>query len=283
MEPQQLEIREQQKQSWNRFSPGWKKWDELIMKFLQPMGDAIIEKLKLKPDDYVLDIAAGTGEPGLTIAGLVKNGAVVATDLSDGMLRIAGANAAAKGLKNYSTTVADVCDLPFKDNTFSAISCRMGFMFFPDMQLAASEMYRVLKPGGRLATSVWGAPDKNFWVTAMMGVIKKYVELPPPPPDGPGMFRCAKPALIADIFTKAGFKHVGEEGITGEADFIDADTYWKNMMDVAAPVIAVMDKADDATKAAIKNDIFALINAGSVNGRALLDYSAIIIYGEKTL
>jgi hypothetical protein len=55
------------------------------------------------------------------------------------------------------------------------------------------------------------------------------------------------------------------------------------MMDVAAPVIAVMDKADDATKAAIKNDIFALINAGSVNGRALLDYSAIIIYGEKTL
>jgi ubiquinone/menaquinone biosynthesis C-methylase UbiE len=283
MEPQQLEISEQQKQSWNKFSPGWKKWDELVMKFLQPMGDAIIEKLKIKPDDHVLDIAAGTGEPGLTIAGLVKNGIVVGTDLSDGMLRIADANAAARGLKNYSTKVADVCELPFEDNTFSAISCRMGFMFFPDMQLAASEMYRVLKPGGRLATSVWGAPDKNFWVAAMMGVIKKYVELPPPLPDAPGMFRCAKPGLIADIFTKTGFKHVGEQEMTGKVDFVDANTYWENMMDIAAPVITVMDKADDATKAAIKNDVHAMINAHSINGRALLDYSAIIIYGEKAL
>jgi ubiquinone/menaquinone biosynthesis C-methylase UbiE len=283
MEQQQLEISEQQKQSWNKFSPGWKKWDELVMKFLQPMGDAIIEKLKIKPNDHVLDIAAGTGEPGLTIAGLVKNGKVVGTDLSDGMLRIADANAAARGLKNYSTKVADVCELPFEDNTFSAISCRMGFMFFPDMQLAASEMYRVLKPGGRLATSVWGAPDKNFWVAAMMGVIKKYVELPPPPPDAPGMFRCAKPGLIADIFTQAGFKHVGEQEMTGKVDFVDANTYWENMMDIAAPVITVMDKADDATKAAIKNDVHTMINAHSINGRALLDYSAIIIYGEKAL
>jgi ubiquinone/menaquinone biosynthesis C-methylase UbiE len=281
MEPQQLEIREQQKQSWNKFSPGWKKWDSLVMKFLQPMGDAIIEKLKIKTDDHVLDIAAGTGEPGLTIAGIAKNGKVVGTDLSDGMLLIAGANAAERGLKNYSTQAADVCELPFKDNTFSAISCRMGFMFFPDMQLAANEMYRVLKPGGRIATSVWASPGQNSWITGLMEIINKYIDTPPPVPGAPGIFRCAKPGLIADIFAQAGFKNITEQSITGKGDFADADTYWKNMMDVSAPVVAVMDKSDDATKEAIKNDVYNLINTKSKDGRALLDFGATIIYGEK--
>jgi ubiquinone/menaquinone biosynthesis C-methylase UbiE len=281
MEPQLEQIREQQKQSWNKFSPGWKKWDELLMNFLQPMGDAIIEKLNIKVDDHVLDIATGTGEPGLTIAALAKDGKVVGTDLSDEMLLIADANAAARGLKNFSTRVADVCELPFEDNTFSAISCRMGFMFFADMQLAADEMYRVLKPGGRIATSVWAAPDQNFWIGGLMGVVNKYVEVSPPPPGAPGMFRCAKPGLIADIFAASGFKNIGEQNIQGKADYKDADTYWRHMLDAAAPVIALMEKSDEATKTAIKNDVYALINANSTDGRALLDFGATIVYGEK--
>jgi ubiquinone/menaquinone biosynthesis C-methylase UbiE len=281
MELQQEQIREQQKQSWNRFSPGWEKWDKQTMEFLRPMGDVIISQLKIKPNDHVLDIAAGTGEPGLTIAALAKNGTVTGTDLSEGMLAIAGAKAEAKGIKNYCTKVADVCELPFKDNTFSVVSCRMGFMFFPGMQLASNEMYRVLKPGGRIATSVWSAPDKNFWVTSIMSVIKKHIELSPPLPGAPGMFRCAKSGLIADIFAQSGFKNITEQHIEGKADYIDADYYWQNMMDLAAPVISIMDKADDYTKAAIKNDVYELINANSTNGKALLDFGAIVIYGEK--
>jgi ubiquinone/menaquinone biosynthesis C-methylase UbiE len=281
MGPQEEQIREQQKQSWNKFSPGWKKWDKFNMQFLKPMGDAIIDKLKIRPDDHVLDIAAGTGEPGLTIAALAKNGKVTGTDLAEDMLLIAEANARDRGLQNYGTKAADVCELPFEDGSFTAISCRMGFMFFPDMQLASDEMYRVLKPGGRIATSVWDGPDKNFWVASIMGILKKHMELPPPVPGAPGMFRCAKPGLIADIFERSGFKNINVQYITGKVDYTNADNYWQNMTDVAAPVIAVMDKADEVTKAAIKNDVYAMINSNSVNGRPLLDFGAIVIYGEK--
>ena len=70
MEPKLEEIREQQKATWDKFSPGWKKWDEFTMNFLKPMGDAIITHLQLKNNDSILDVATGTGEPGLTIAAM---------------------------------------------------------------------------------------------------------------------------------------------------------------------------------------------------------------------
>jgi len=281
MELQQEQIREQQKQLWNKVSPGWKKWDEFIMEFLRPMGEAIIDKLEIKEDDIVLDVAAGTGEPGLTIAAIANNGKVTGTDLSDDMLQIAEANAIAKGLKNYSTKASDVCELPFDDNTFTKISCRMGFMFFPDMQLATNELYRVLKPGGRIAIAVWAGPDKNIWYTAMSGVMAKYIETPPAAPDAPGMFRCSEPGVMIDIFAQAGFKHVRNQELTGQVDFINADVYWRNRTELSETLVAALAKLDEATIDAIKNEVYAIINSNSKNGRSLLDWGVSIIYAEK--
>ena len=90
MEQQQQQIRDQQKETWNKFSPGWKKWDDLTMEFLKPMGDEIIRLLNIKDHDLILDVAAGTGEPGLTIAQNYKNTRVISTDLSEGMLNSTG-------------------------------------------------------------------------------------------------------------------------------------------------------------------------------------------------
>src|SRR4051812_2026525 len=108
MEQALQQIRDQQKQTWNKFSAGWKKWDKFTMDFLSPMGIGIIESLKLNETDLVLDIAAGTGEPGLTIAGIVKKGKVSITDLSEDMLQIAEENAIARGITNYETIACDV-------------------------------------------------------------------------------------------------------------------------------------------------------------------------------
>ena len=63
MEFRLVKIREQQRESWDKFSPGWKKWDNLFMEFLKPMGDEIIRLLNPKYNDVVLDVASGTGEP----------------------------------------------------------------------------------------------------------------------------------------------------------------------------------------------------------------------------
>jgi len=281
MEQQLVQIREQQKETWSKFSSGWRKWDDFTMEFLKPMGDEIIRSLELKDTDTVLDVAAGTGEPGLTIAGIVTNGKVIITDLAEGMLEVARDNAAKKGITNYETVVCDVCELPFEDETFDAISCRFGFMFFPDMLMAAKELVRVLKPGGITAASVWSVPDKNFWVTACMGTINRNMQLPVPPPGAPGMFRCGSPGFLAGLFRQVGFKKVTEKEITGRIHYGSNVTYWNFMNEVAAPVVSALSKADDALKEKIRKEVFDLVDQRYPDKNAALDYGALIVCGQK--
>ena len=280
MQQQLEEIREQQKKSWNKFSGGWKKWDELTMNFLKPMGDEIIASISPSGTNKILDIAAGTGEPGLTIATMLQGGTVSITDLSEDMLAIARDNAALRGISNIETKACDVCELPFTDNSFDAISCRFGFMFFPDMQLAANEMARVLKPDGKIATSVWNIPEKNFWVTAIMGTINKNMELPPPPPGSPGMFRCAKPGLMKEIFEKTGFKNIIEKEVPTKLSSGTVETYWNMMTEVGAPIVAALSKADDAMQQKIKKEVFELVRQRYPD-KVAIDASAIVISATK--
>ena len=83
------EIRDVQRATWAGLSAGWEKWDSVIMDELGPVGAAIIERLHIADDQRHLDIAAGTGEPGLTVARLAPGGHVVLTDLAAEMLDIA--------------------------------------------------------------------------------------------------------------------------------------------------------------------------------------------------
>ncbi len=274
-------IRDQQKESWNKFSNGWKNWDNVVMEFLSPMGKEIIRLIEPSGDDVVLDIAAGTGEPGLTIAGMLSSGKVISTDLSEDMLAVAKEKATERNLKNFVTKIADVTELPFDDNSFDAVSCRFGFMFFPDMLLAAKEIARVLKPGGRVAIAVWNVPQKNFWVTSIMGSINKNMQLQPPPAGAPGMFRCASPGLMQQIFKDAGLKNISESVIDSSVKMDNNEMFWKMHTEVGAPIVAALNKADEEMKAKIKADTFSQLDEKFKGLPVTPEASALIIYGEK--
>ena len=281
MEQQSIQIREQQKASWNKFSSGWKKWDELNMDFLKPVGEEMIRLLDPKGKNLVLDIASGTGEPGLTIATLIPDGKVIITDLSAGMLEIAEENARRRGIHNVETKACDVCELPFADNSFDAVSCRFGFMFFPDMLLAAKEIFRVLKPGGRIVATVWNGSEKNFWVSAIMDVIKRELNLPQPAPGSPGIFRCANDGLMTDLFLQAGFTKVFSKEIPGQLKCESADVYWNMMTELAAPVVSALSNADDEMKEKIYGEVYSKLSKEFPGGSLALDSSARLIYGVK--
>ena len=281
MQGQIEKIRNQQKETWNNFSPGWRKWDDIVMNFLSPIGKEMIRLIHPQDEQLILDIAGGTGEPGLSIAKKLRKGKVVITDIAAGMLEIAKENASRRGITNVDTVVCDVSELPFDDNSFDAITCRMGFMFFPDMELAAREMVRVLKPGGTITVSVWNTPEKNPWITVMTSIIQKHLQLPQQPPDAPGMFRGSMPGLVENIFRRAGLQNIGETQIDGKLYIDSATTFWIFHTEVAAPVGSTLNEVDERTRRKVRREVFDTINERYPDGDIGLDYSAIVIYGEK--
>ena len=281
MNEQQQAIRDEQKAKWNTVSDGWKKWNEFTMDFLKPMGEAIIKALDIKNNDVVLDIASGTGEPAFSIAAITKNGEVYATDLSEEMLTVARSYADERDINNIEFKVADVSNLPFKDNFFDKISCRMGFMFFPDMQLATNEIFRVCKSGGRVAICVWAAAEHNDWYTTMMKVLSNHIEIPKSSADAPGIFRCAKPGLIKQLFENAGFKKIKEETLLGKIDFGTAENYWLNRTEMSESIVSLLSKVDEAARNKIKDDLLAECNNKLTNGKLIFNYASLIISAEK--
>lgn len=275
------QIRDQQRETWDRFSAGWKKWDALVLAWLAPFGEAMIRHANLREDSNVLDIAAGTGEPGLTAAALVPRGRVTVTDLAEHMLAVAAENAARRGLRNVETRICDAGALPYADASVDAVLCRFGFMFFPDMASAAREFARVAKPGARICAAVWSEPAKNPWATTVMATIARHVAIPSPPPGSPGLFRCAPAGSMSKVFAEAGLRNIAEEEVSCDMVHATPQGYWEFMNDVAAPVVAGLAKADAATREQIRAEVLDLALQSLRDGAVRLRSTATVIVGTR--
>ena len=275
------EIREVQRATWAGLSAGWAKWDSVITDQLGPVGTAMIERLDIADDQQHLDIAAGTGEPGLTIAKLAPRGHVVLTDLAAEMLDIATRRANARGITNFETRVCSADDLPFGDATFDSVSVRFGYMFFPDVAKATAEFVRVLRPGGRLCASVWVKPEENPWTTIAMQAIATEVVLTPPDPDGPNMFRCAAPRYVSDLYEAAGLHDVAEWDVGVELVTRSPAEYWEMISEHVSLAVAALQQVDEAARERIRARVIAGVSAFEEDGKVRIPGVARCIVGTK--
>ena len=261
------EIRDGQRATWARLSGGWEKWDAVIMDQLSPVSAAIIDGLDVVDEQQHLDIASGTGEPGLTVATLAPRGHVVLTDLSAEMLGIATRRAGARGITNFETRVCSADDLPFGSATFDSVSVRFGYMFLPDVDRATAEFARVLRPGGRIASSVWVRPEANPWTAIVMRAIASEVALPPPDPDGPNMFRCAAPGYVAALYEAAGLHDVAESDVDVELVTDSPAQYWEMMSEHVSLAAAALQQVDVPARERIAAAVMTEVAAYEVDGR----------------
>jgi SAM-dependent methyltransferase len=165
-----------QREAWASFAP-----QEI---FTAVPAAKLVKFALVEPGSSVLDLACGTGVVALTAA---RTGARVrALDLTPVLLERARENARIADVA-VEFVEGDIEALPFPDASFDVVLSQFGHIFAPRPDVALAQMLRVLRPGGRIAFSVW--PAQTF-VGRQFALLSQY--LPPPPPAAP------KPAAPAD-------------------------------------------------------------------------------------
>lgn len=125
--------------------------------FWERYGRRTVERLHLARGAHVLDVCCGTGASALPAARAVgAGGRVIGVDLADRLLELARAKAEAEGLSWSEFRRADMTSLGFPDASFDVIVCVFGIFFVPDMEAQVAELWRMLRPGGKLAITTWG-------------------------------------------------------------------------------------------------------------------------------
>ena len=157
----------------------------------------------------ILDLATGTGEPGISLAQRVPQGSVTAVDQSSELLDIAAKRARDKNLLNFTTQQADAHQLPFADQSFDLATCRFGVMFFSDAERALAELLRVLKPGVRACLAAWGPIEQPYWQTTMK-IVHRHVGGAMLESGGSDPFRFSAPGSLSAVLNASGFREVEE-------------------------------------------------------------------------
>ena len=117
----------------------------------------VVAAAELRTGQRVVDVACGTGVLALEAARATSpGGQVVGVDLNPGMLAVARRKA-----PEIDWQRAPAEALPFDTESFDAAISQFGLMFFQDKRQAIAQMWRVIRPGGRLAIAVWDSLENT--------------------------------------------------------------------------------------------------------------------------
>ena len=230
------QSREQARQEFTRRAAGFRKWKTQEEMQGRAGTQILLRSARVKPGMQVLDLASGAGDPALALAEMVgPDGHITATDLVPEMLVVAEEFARERGLTNLSFQQADAEALPFPDHSFDAVTCRLGVMFFPNVQRALGEIRRVLNPGGCAAFLAWGPLEQDLQARIPREVLKKYVQALPPAAGAPDARSFATAGTLSIALRQAGFKNVQEESPTVPWPWPGPpEQYWERERDAGA-------------------------------------------------
>lgn len=241
MEPKNDEARERSRSAWDAMAPGWEAGRQDLWEFSRPVSEWLVERLDPRPGQTILDLAAGLGETGFLAARRVgEAGRVLVTDFAPRMVAAARRRAAELGVTNAEFRELDAEQMALELECVDGVVCRWGYMLMADPGAAFGETYRVMRPGGRLALSVFAAPERNPWASLVGSILVTERHIPPPVPGSPGIFALSDPKRLRELITRVGFvsPDVVEMPLTWR--FPKRDNYWWVLTEMAGAISPIL-------------------------------------------
>jgi ubiquinone/menaquinone biosynthesis C-methylase UbiE len=217
-------------------------YDNHALRFFTAGAAHMADRLPLRGDEEVLDVACGTGHVALAIAQRLPSGRVTAVDFSPGMLARARAKAAAAGITNVELIEGDMQALAYAE-CFDVAVCAFGIFFVDDMDAELRHIATTVKPGGRIAISNFAEgymePLRSRFATRIAGL-----GVPMPPQT---WRRIACEDACRQLFAQVGLRDVTVERQNLGYCLANADEWWNVVWNAGfRRMIASLSAADQA-------------------------------------
>jgi SAM-dependent methyltransferase len=261
------ELRRERLANWAAMASGWERAREQRERVAAPVTGWLVRELDPKPGQTVLGLAAGQGDVGFAAAPLLgENGRLISSDFSAAMLEIGRRRGEELDLGNVDFRELDAEDLDLEDDSVDGVLCRWGYMLMPNPAAALAETRRVLRPGGRLACSVWSTGDRNPWIAAGGRILVEHGYLPRPQPGEPGMFALGDEAKLRALVEGSGFASVRVEEVRISDEYASVDEYVSRAAEMGGMFARAWETVPEHERDVMKEELREAFDPYAVDG-----------------
>jgi ubiquinone/menaquinone biosynthesis C-methylase UbiE len=233
-------------------------YEDLLSPFLFDAFSAdLIERINFATAHNVLELASGTGSVTKQLLLHLPPGShLTATDLEPAMLEVAKQQVSNT---NVSWDVVDMTNIPYADGQYDLIVCQFGLMLVPEKLKALSEMYRVLKKGGRLVFSVWAEIENNP-VWDISGKVIETFFGSNPMLQNPGPFSLSVKEDALQLLENVGFRHTAVSAVARTGTVASAAMATTGFIQ-GLPVFTAISKKDPSLISQIEKELELQLSA----------------------